>query len=149
MDIKIITGGSELLKEVKPLWEQLNLHHKKLANNFLRHFEELNFIDRESSFIKKYKLKVDLVKDNNKDLYVGYCISSISEENVGEIDSLYVDKRYRKYGVGDRLMKDALKWFDNNSVILKTIVVAEGNEEVLKFYEKYGFYTKKLVLQQI
>jgi hypothetical protein len=32
---------------------------------------------------------------------IGYCISTI-DKNVGEIDSLFIEENYRKYGYGGR-----------------------------------------------
>lgn len=149
MDIEFITGGLELLKYIEPLWYELKYHHKKSSNKFSRHFELLNFQDRKEKFSKSDKIKIDLIKSNDDSQYIGYCVTSINKENIGEIDSLYISKKYRKYRLGDKLMKRSLSWLDNNKVITKTIVVAEGNEEVLSFYKKYGFYKKRIVLEQL
>lgn len=53
------------------------------------------------------------------------------------------------YGIGDKLMCRALDWLDFNNCKSKIIGVAEGNDSVIKFYEKYGFYTKTIILQQL
>lgn len=60
-----------------------------------------------------------------------------------------MDKEYRKYGLGDKLMNSALEWLDSNQVKTKIIGVAEGNENVLEFYKKYGFYKRSVILQQV
>ncbi|MCG0275390.1 MAG: GNAT family N-acetyltransferase [Thermosediminibacteraceae bacterium] len=68
---------------------------------------------------------------------------------IGEIDSIFVEEKYRNYGLGDRLMKRALEWLNSNHVKTKIIMVAEGNENVLEFYKKYGFYKRRIILEQI
>ncbi len=90
-----------------------------------------------------------MIKDIEKDLYIGYCISTVNKELIGEIDSLFVEKEYRKYGLGDQLMNRALDWLNNNKVKTKIIGVAEGNENVLEFYKRYGFYKRRVILEQI
>lgn len=150
-DFEFITGGRELLDLVQPLWEKLNKHHESNANYFPDKFAKLEYEVRKSKFIRSENLeiKVDLIKDKEKVMYIAYCISTINKELTGEIDSLFIEKEYRKYGLGDKLMNRALKWFNCNQVKTKIIGVAEGNEDVLGFYKKYGFYKRRIILEQI
>jgi hypothetical protein len=46
-------------------------------------------------------------------------------------------------------MKTALNWLDKNKVKPKIVSVVDRNEEVIGFYNCYGFYTRKIVLEQI
>lgn len=46
-------------------------------------------------------------------------------------------------------MTRALQWLDDNKVKTKIIGVAEGNENVLDFYKKYGFYKRRIILEKI
>lgn len=149
-NIEYISGGHELLDLVKPLWERLNEHHRVNAKFFSDRYENLTFDARKKKFLDSTdtKLKIDLVHDVEKDSYVGYCISTISSDEVGEIDSLYVDEGYRKLGIGDALMHRALEWQNVNNVKQKTIAVAGGNERVLDFYKKYNFYPRRIVLEE-
>lgn len=82
-------------------------------------------------------------------MYVGYCISSINKGLEGEIDSIFVAYEYRKLDLGDKLMRNALEWLDKNKVKTRTIGVIDGNEEVLRFYKKYGFYKRIMILEEI
>lgn len=148
---EIINGSRELLDFVQPLWEELNKHHESNSNYFTDNFRNLTFDVRKNKFIndKTLKIKIDLIKDKEMNLYVGYCISTVNEELLGEIDSLFIEKEYRKYGLGDELMNRALEWLDTNKVKRKIIGVAEGNENVLEFYKRYGFYKRTVILQQL
>lgn len=150
-DFEFINGSRELLDLVQPLWEKLNKHHEINSNNFSDRFRNLKFEVRKSKFINDENLvvKIDLIKDKDKAEYIGYCISTINKDLIGEIDSLFVEKEYRKYGLGDKLMNRALEWLDSNQVKTKIIGVAEGNENVLEFYKRYGFYKRRVILEQV
>ncbi|MBU5438353.1 GNAT family N-acetyltransferase [Tissierella sp. MSJ-40] len=150
-NFKFVTGSIELLDFVQPLWEKLNKYHEVNSNYFQSRFTNLKFEVRKNKFVNDNNLevKVDLIKDIEKNLYIGCCISTVSKELVGEIDSLFVEKEYRKYGLGDKLMNRALDWLNSNQVKTKIIGVAEGNEYVLGFYKRYGFYKRRVILEQI
>ena len=148
---EFINGSRELLDLVQPLWEKLRKHHETNSNYFSDDFRNLTFAIRKNKFINdiNLKVKIDLIRDKEKDSYIAYCISTINKDLIGEIDSLFVDKEYRKYGLGDNLMNRALEWLNSNQVKTKIIGVAEGNENVLEFYKRYGFYKRKLILEQV
>lgn len=150
-NFEIVSGSVELLDLVQPLWEKLKKHHEINSSYFSDTINGLTFQVRKNKFIKDktLKVKIDLIKESKNELYIGYCISTINEDLAGEIDSLYVDKEYRKYGLGDKLMNSALEWLDSNQVKTKIIGVAEGNENVLEFYKKYEFYKRSVILQQV
>ncbi|MGE5628385.1 MAG: GNAT family N-acetyltransferase [Solirubrobacterales bacterium] len=150
-NFEFVTGSIELLDFVQPLWEKLINHHEVNSKYFQNSFVNLKFKGRKNKFVNDSNLevKIDLIKDIDKNLFIGYCISTVTKELIGEIDSLFVEKEYRKYGCGDKLMNRALDWMDNKKVIKKIIVVAEGNENVLEFYKRFGFYKRKVILEQI
>ena len=130
---------------IKPLWKKLNIHHKERSKYFSDYYSKFSFKKRIKNLtkkLKKGKIRIETVKDTNKNIYIGYCISIITEENEGEIESILIEKDYRGYKIGDNLMKNSLKWMDFNKVKTKKIIVAYGNEEVFPFYEKYGFYPR-------
>jgi ribosomal protein S18 acetylase RimI-like enzyme len=149
-NLEFINGSRELLDLVQPLWEKLNKHHEANSNYFPDRFRNLTFEVRKNKFTndKNLAVNIDLIKDKERDLYIGYCISTISNDLVGEIDSLFIEKEYRKFGLGDKLMNRALEWLNNNKVKTKVIGVAEGNESVLDFYKRHGFYKRRIILEQ-
>lgn len=118
---EFIDGDVGLINFVQPLWKKLNKHHKVSSNYFQNSFLSLKFEDRINKFINddNLKIKVDLIKHIKSNLYIGYCISTINKELVGEIDSLFIEREYRKYGLGGSLMKRALDWLNDNQVKTK------------------------------
>ena len=94
-------------------------------------------------------MRVDLAIDEVTSQNVGYCVSSINQEKIGEIDSVFVDVHYRGLGIGDSLMQKALCWMGQEGAVAKIVEVAVGNEEAFWFYSKYGFLPRKTMLKQI
>ncbi|MCE7697491.1 MAG: GNAT family N-acetyltransferase [Methanobacterium paludis] len=45
-------------------------------------------------------------------------------------------------------MQRALSWMNENELKTRRILVANGNEESIAFYKKYGFYPRATVLEQ-
>lgn len=149
MDVEYIQGDVELLHEVGSLWEKLNEHHKNNSKHFKEKYSKFTFKDRKKGLIKKSangKLKVCMAKIENE--IVGYCISSINDENVGEIESIYVEPKFRSFRIGDKLITSSLKWMDESKVSSKIIGVSAGNEKVFGFYERYGFYPSVTILKR-
>jgi|WetSurMetagenome_2_1015567.scaffolds.fasta_scaffold39888_3 diamine N-acetyltransferase len=137
---------------IKPLWIQLNAYMQTRTTTFRTHFEQMTFEDRTSYFEKVAItgfLRVDLAFDplqNGK--YAGYCVSSLSMEKNGEIESIFVHENYRSRGIGSGLVKRALAWFDENGSVRNRVSVSEGNEAAWDFYKKFGFSPRLTVLEQ-
>ena len=79
---------------------------------------------------------------------IGYCVSSVSSKNEGEIESIYIEKEYRKQRYRGQVYENSFSWMDARGVTVKTIGVAVGNEEAFGFYQKYGFYPRVTILRQ-
>ena len=151
MSISYIELDNEHIDSIRPLWEKLRDHHKELSPYFSERYVELTFQERKDDLLEKSEkgiLRIDTAYDEAAEQYIGYCISSISDEKVGEVDSIYLDKKYRSSGIGNALMKRSLDWMDQNGVETKRIMVAAGNENTLAFYGRYKFFPKHIILEQ-
>ncbi len=136
------------IDQIKPLWEQLVLHHKARSTHFKDVYENFTFEKRKADLLNKScdgLLRVDLATDNGRN--VGYCVSTV-KENEGEIDSIYIDQDYRSTGIGSAFMERALAWMDEQHVTVRRVAVAVGNEEALGFYEQFGFLPRQVLLEQ-
>ena len=150
MNITFVEGGEELLNRVAPLWEELNEHHADISTFFKDDMSKRTFDQRNKQWIEKATqgfLRIDLAIEKSTDKAIGYCVTVI-HEGYGEIDSIYVDETFRKTGVGSFLIELALEWLDKKAVVKKRINVAIGNEQVVHFYQKYGFYPRAIILEQ-
>jgi ribosomal protein S18 acetylase RimI-like enzyme len=138
---------------IAPLWQKLKEHHKALAPGvFSGHFDKMDFVIRKKQLLDKSRngdILVDLARDVNSDMLIGYCVSTVTGAGTGEIDSIYVEENYRRHGIGKKLMTRALKWLDAHALTKRIIEVAGGNEAVFPFYRQYGFYPRTIVLEQV
>jgi diamine N-acetyltransferase len=150
--IKYIHGDEGRLDEIKTLWENLNQYHLNLSPNFKQYYREMTFPKRKVQLLKRAvdgQLHVDLAMDETSNQTVGYCVSSLNREKSGAIESIFVAPTYRNIRIGDALMKNALKWLDQNGAVEKIVEVGAGNEQVFGFYARYGFLPRKTMLKQV
>lgn len=134
------------IKLVKSLWEKLNRLHLEDAQYFKEHYKNFTFEKRSEKFmdIEDNNIRIELITDNQTP--VGYCISTI-EKGVGEIDSMFIEEKYRKYRFGSKLIENSLKWLKENDCSKIQVAVAEGHEAVFGFYQKHGLYPRMTYLQ--
>lgn len=145
-------GDEKLLDDIKELWEALNEHHTKKSSHFKDFYHQFSFASRKASFVKQAhnaSMRVVICFDEAVQLRAGYCISSVDSERVGEIESIFVLPDYRGLGIGEELMQKSLQWMDEMGAVKIVVSVAAGNEQAFGFYEKYGFYPRKTMLEQI
>lgn len=150
VNIDYIETGAEGIDQIRPLWEQLALHHKSTSTHFKEVYDHFTFEKRRADLLNKSRgglLRVDIAKDHDTGKNVGYCVSSM-KENEGEIDSLFIDRDYRSAGIGSIFMERALAWMDGQHAIVKRVAVAAGNEGAFGFYEKFGFLPRQVILEQ-
>lgn len=151
MSIGYVDSDHTSLEEVRPLWERLRDHHATLSVHFAEQIARNTYDDRVKALLERAEsgfLKVILVQEGAADTLVGYGIASMDQQGQGEIDSLYVLEEYRGCGVGHELMERMLRWLGGQGVHNIGISVLFGNEQVFRFYAKYGFYPRAYLLKQ-
>ncbi|WP_261852480.1 GNAT family N-acetyltransferase [Clostridium folliculivorans] len=147
-EFRFISGGIELLDLVRPLWQMLNEYHKEKSKDFEEQYISFTFEERKKKLMASELMHIDIVADSSNK-YIAYCISTIDSELIGEIDSLFIKGEARKLGLGNELLKRSLSWLDSNKVKRKVITVAAGNEDVIDFYNRYGFKKRRIVLEYV
>ena len=149
--VDYITADGHALEKIRHLWVQLNEHHHKRASHFRFHYEQMSFRDRKAYFetiASSGTLRLDLARDPVTGRFIGYCVSSISSDNTGEIESIFVEPDYRSLRIGSCLISRALDGMDACGVRRKRVSVGGGNEEAWGFYRKFGFYPRMTILEQ-
>lgn len=144
--------GLEILDRIGPLWEKLNQYHRNVSTNFSGDFNRFTFSQRKHMIInesEKSTFKIITAESKVNGEIIGYCISSISPNKVGKIESLYVEPAHRGHGIGDCFMKAALSWMDTNGANKKMVSTSVGNHRAEKFYQRYGFKARTTTFQQI
>jgi ribosomal protein S18 acetylase RimI-like enzyme len=82
----------------------------------------------------------------NETKLVGYCVVS-SNGSQAEVDSLFVEPDSRKRSTGESLMGAAMDGLKSHGPQSIKVLVGQGNEEVLFFYEKLGFRKRATVME--
>jgi diamine N-acetyltransferase len=137
------------LDEIRPQWERLNTHHAKIATHFSSEIRRRTFTIRKAELLAKAGiLHIDVVRAMPMAQPLPYCISTVSAEGIGEIDSLFVEEAFRGQGLGPELMRRALVWLDSVKVTRKVVSVLSENEEALAFYRRFGFRLRNIELEQ-
>jgi ribosomal protein S18 acetylase RimI-like enzyme len=150
--INYVDGDEALLDQIKPLWEALNRYHLGLSENFKQYYLDMTFQKRKADLLKKVglgEMHVDIAVSKASGQNVGYCVSTVTLEKMGEIKSIFVDEAFRGMGIGNALMQKALIWIEQNGAVEKIVEVAAGNERAWSFYARYGFLPRKTMLKQI
>jgi diamine N-acetyltransferase len=146
------TTGIHEIDCIRPLWERLNNLHRERTPHFKPYYERMSFEERKRDFRKIHQagfLQLELARDPATAMDVGYCICSISAENTGNVESIFVEASYRSRGIGTALVNQGLAWMDSQGVWQKRLSVAAGNESSLLFYARFGFFPRMTVLEQI
>ncbi|AUB55425.1 GNAT family N-acetyltransferase [Methanobacterium subterraneum] len=149
--VKFIETNQLNLDLIQPLWEKLNEHHRRQKSDFKDHYANFTFQERKKVLLNKARdgdMLICLAEDERSGIFVGYSVTTISSENVGEIDSIYVGGEYRLQGIGNELMKRSLGWMDKKGVNSRKVVVATSNQEAISFYERYGFRRRSINLEK-
>jgi GNAT superfamily N-acetyltransferase len=141
------TVGADRIDAVRPLWEKLRAYHAPLLDErppFL-------FEPRKQGILGKAapgKLRIELVSIASHMTDMAYCISTVSADGCGEVDSMFVEEHFRRYGVGTELLRRALAWLDSVGALSKVVTVAHGNEGALAFYRRFEFHPRTILLRQ-
>ncbi|MFB3764129.1 MAG: GNAT family N-acetyltransferase [Methanotrichaceae archaeon] len=146
-EVSYIEVDEQGLDQIKPLWEKLIEHVRLRSTYFSKWFGARTFEQRKAELLRKSaggKLHIDMAADGGQ--YIGYCVSSIFYR-IGEIDSIFVEESHRSSGIGDHLMKRALAWMEDEKAESVRIAATIGNEEVLPFYQRYGFFPRQTLLE--
>lgn len=149
--ITIIRGDANELDLVKALWEKLIALHQEAAPYFKERFQDMNWDKRKKNLLDKSgKLLFEYVIDTAKRTVVGYCISTVDKENgtIGELDSIFLDKEYRRQGIGQKLMENALEWLRDENTEIQKLTVGIGNDSVIDFYKQFDFFPLQVILQR-
>jgi ribosomal protein S18 acetylase RimI-like enzyme len=149
--ISYVSGDETFLDRIKQLWLGLNRQHMASSPDFRSYYRALTFENRKNFLLQKAQtgeLRVELAVDDSKGQSVGYCVSSLDKSKIGGLESLFVETSHRGLGIGDELIKSALAWMDSKGVETKLVSVAAGNEQIFRFYERYGFRPRRTVMEQ-
>jgi GNAT superfamily N-acetyltransferase len=140
----------EGLDLIGPLWLELRQMHRARSTHFKSALGSKSYEERREELLEKAAgglMRVELARVDDGRI-VGYCVSSVSTDMTGEVDSIFVTAAYRGMGIGTALMEQALRWMDTLGAKSKVVMAIVGNEEVHAFYARFGFLPKSVMLEQ-
>jgi ribosomal protein S18 acetylase RimI-like enzyme len=143
--LRHVCGGTEMLEEVRPLWEELNQHHARVTPDLAAHFASVSFERRIALLRDRAQLRVDLFRAGDGSA-VAYAFGSVDAHGRGELESIYVGPEHRGQGLGRALALRQLAWLREQGAHPIRVTVAVGNERALPFYEALGFRTRATTL---
>jgi Acetyltransferases len=136
------------LTEIKTLWEELNKTHLVDSVYFKEHYATFCFEKRSAIWLELPEDHFQLLVAETKDATLaGYCVSTISMDQKGEIDSLFVSPSFRQQGIGRALVEKSIEWLQNNQCDPIRLTVSYGHESVFAFYQQLGFYPRLTALE--
>ena len=83
---------------------------------------------------------------------IGYLAGSINDKGsyeeiqYGEINNMYIDENYRKYGIGKKLIDEFKTYCINNNIYNIKVEASYKNISAIEFYHKNGFIDFNLTL---
>ena len=66
--------------------------------------------------MEKSEIRVVIVKDREKDKYVGFVYPLLMKKRLGMIESIFIEEEYRRNRIAENLMNLSLKWMDEKGV---------------------------------
>jgi diamine N-acetyltransferase len=133
---------------VKPLWEQLTKIHLTRSGNFKDYYQTITFEKRceKFMFLQQDDVFIEGIFPRGEQQPIGYCISTV-DRGCGEIDSLFIEPEYRGFGYGRLLVQNSIDWMKAKGCPTIRVAVADGNETVFPFYQRFGFKKRMTVFQ--
>ena len=121
----------------------------ELFNQYRIFYKQQHDIDLAKKFIdarinKNESVIFVALNNNNNSKPVGFTqlypnYSSVSAIKNWTLNDLYVDKDYRKQGVGEKLIKKAMEYAKNQHAKFVELSTAFDNYSAQSVYEKIGF----------
>lgn len=140
------------LELIESLWQKLNDYHGELSEYFTGSYPKNTFARRKKELLEKSNggtMRIDLARDIDTEKLIGYCVSTLSRNKKGEIDSIYIEDGYRRSGIGECLIKKALRWMEEKAIERKVVEVIANNKDAIKFYRRFGFQLRSIILEQV
>ncbi|AIK39524.1 MULTISPECIES: GNAT family N-acetyltransferase [Bacillus cereus group] len=127
--------------------DKLHEYHNSKSKFFSGDYPRITFEERIAEYKKNSKYgeyRIELLIESETDNILGFCIA-YSKKVSGKIEVLFVDEKYRRNGLGLKLMNSAVEWFKEKQIYEIELTVVYGNEAV-SFYQKLGFYPRSIIM---
>jgi GNAT superfamily N-acetyltransferase len=150
--IEYVYGGMELFADTVPLRLRLLEHHSRMSHHFASYYSPAR-IEGTKQFLAecstRESLHIGLARHTPTTRNVGFCISTVNPEHIGEIFAIWVEDDFKNLGIGAELSARALAWLRSRHPNHLEIHVLFENEKVRSFYERLGFVPQTILLREV
>lgn len=126
------------------LIDELYIYHVDFSENFKMNNDHFNLT--KNILVEKIENpNSDIIICINDNDIIGMIILSYSIyerfyiEKRGYIYETIINEKYRKKGIGSKLINEAFIWFKNKNIDNIELQVSSSNKEAVKFWNKNGF----------
>ena len=154
-DIKIVSvgKGDPLIEDVKRLFDDLYAEFKRLGHKLLPVENGADkWVGSFEKTLNKYSvLLIALHHQKAVGLLHGFLKllpAYLRGGYIGYVSYTFVSDDYRNFGVGEKLVEEAVHWFTDKGCSSVEVQVLTNNDSAIKFWEKTGFYSESLQLRR-
>ncbi len=128
---------------IEPMWLKLNEISFDVSPFFKDHYKNQSFESRYNRIVAKGDdaVRIEIARDDSG-CPAAYCVSSLCPESEGEVDSLFIESRHRKSGLGGSLLDRAVEWLTTAGADRVKLCIVYGNEPLLDFYARHSFFPR-------
>lgn len=155
--IELVHAEERHLSAIGKLWWEFMLFHRDIDAWFTpREGSIPSFLENHvKRFMSSDKGLVLIAMENEE--VVGYSLSEVQgpspamkQEKWGYIDQMAVTERYRRRGIGEKMLGEIMAWFKSKGVDRVELELTARNFVSYNFWHKHGFkdYTHRLYLEK-
>ena len=139
-DIQIVQGNP---KNPDDIYDAIKMIQKLMRNSDRKTLSVQEWKKKITQQIAKSKKTLLLFAKDN-DIIVGICLTYIDIESdkktyYSELDKIFIEPLYRKYGIGRRFVVMTAKWVKSNGVKVLIVSTWGDNDKAIVFYKAVGF----------
>ncbi len=150
-EISLLSGGTELLDDIEPLWLMLRQHHADMTPLWRSGLHRRGFRRAEGRAPSQIGRRGAARRAGGAaGEPCGYCVCTVNRDAEGEVDSLFVAPELRRRGIGDAMMSRAMPWLQERCAAGRSWSTCMScNDAALRFYERYGFHARTVRMRYV
>jgi len=133
------------LKDVVELSHKSAMYHKKLTPYYDTSKDVKEVLTKSlKKNIYSSNSCIFIAEENSK--IIGYLLvfkinraEMFKVKKVGLIADVFIEERYRRMGVGKKLIKECFRWLKDGGINFVEINVEASNKQAMNFWDKEGF----------
>lgn len=144
MSLEVRLAGADEIRGIEPLWRELYRHQSEHGMRLAlpdSAFEA--WVQSVVPFLGRFSVVVLAVDDGEQAGFVAGRTRTLppyfGAGQVGAISEVFVGQRWRRLGVGRRLVERTIQWYREQEISRVELQVVSGNPEAVRFYERLGW----------